>query len=218
MPVCARAPPAAASRLGPRVPFPSGCAPGRRRRRQQMRAGGGRAGAARGARAGGAGALQGPAAAGSNGEAGAGPANYISGTSIIRGKTRKRWRPAPGGPLPERPGPSLPLLLPPPPHGAPAPPRPRRDPDPGPASGHSAGQPRAGRCRLRRGCAQWPDSQWDRRTRGLAVSGGAGDSEPHSLPAHSSLSNLPGRRLRAPRGGGRGLASRGAARQGEEGG
>lgn len=111
-------------------------------------AGGGGPGRARGR----AGALQGPAAAGSNGEAGAGPANYISGTSIIRGKTRKRWRPAPGGPLPERPGPSL-LLLPPPPHGAPAPPRPRRDPDPGPTSGHSAGPPRAERSRLRRGCA-----------------------------------------------------------------
>lgn len=98
-----------------------------------------RVGAARGrarGRAGGrAGALRGPAAVGSNGDAGAAPANYISGTSIIRGKTLKRWRPAPGGPLPERPGPSL-LLLPPPPspssprrpRPAPPPPRPRPRP------------------------------------------------------------------------------------------
>lgn len=83
-------------------------------------------------------ALRGPAAVGSNGEASAAPANYISGTSIIRGKTRKRWRPAPGGPLPERPGPSLrrlPLLpAAPPPRPAPAEtptPAPRADTRPG---------------------------------------------------------------------------------------
>lgn len=132
-------------------------------------------------------ALRGPAAPGSNGEASAAPANYISGTSIIRGKTRKRWRPAPGGPLPEQPGPSL-LLLTPPPRGAPAPPRPRRDPDPGPTGGHSARQPQAEHSRLFRGCAWWPDSKWDRRTRRLAVSsalqaaGPAGDSPPLFSP------------------------------------
>lgn len=90
-----------------------------------------------------AGVLRAPAAPGSNGEAGAAPANYISGTSIIRGKTRKRWRPAPGGPLPERPGPSL-LLHPPSspwrPRPAPPPPRPRPRPH-----GRTLGQAAAGR-------------------------------------------------------------------------
>ncbi|XP_032335023.1 translation initiation factor IF-2-like [Camelus ferus] len=126
-------------------------APGARwRRRMRARGGGGGGrGAARGPPGGGRGpaggraALRGPAAAGSNGEAGAAPANYISGTSIIRGKTRKRWRPAPGGPLPERPGPSL-LLRPPSsprrPRPAPPPPRPRPRPH-----GRTLGRAAAGR-------------------------------------------------------------------------
>lgn len=112
-------------------------APGARwRRRMRARGGRGRPG-------GGRGALRGPAARGSNGEAGAAPANYISGTSIIRGKTRKRWRPAPGGPLPERPGPSL-LRHPPSspwrPRPAPPPPRPRPRPH-----GRTLGPAAAGR-------------------------------------------------------------------------
>lgn len=126
-------------------------APGARWRRMRARGrGGGGRGAARGrpggggGRAGGRAARRGPATAGSNGEAGAAPANYISGTSIIRGKTRKRWRPAPGGPLPERPGPSLLLLRPPSsprrPRPAPPPPRPRPRPH-----GRTLGRAAAGR-------------------------------------------------------------------------
>lgn len=120
-----------------------------RRRMRARGGGGGGRGAARGrpgggsGRAGGRAVLRGPAAAGSNGEAGAAPANYISETSIIRGKTRKRWRPAPGGPLPESPGPSL-LLRPPSsprrPRPAPPPPRPRPRPH-----GRTLGRAAAGR-------------------------------------------------------------------------
>lgn len=120
-----------------------------RRRMRARGGGGGGRGAARGrpgggsGRAGGRAVLRCPAAAGSNGEAGAAPANYISETSIIRGKTRKRWRPAPGGPLPERPGPSL-LLRPPSsprrPRPAPPPPRPRPRPH-----GRTLGRAAAGR-------------------------------------------------------------------------
>ncbi|XDA71747.1 hypothetical protein R6Z07F_002033 [Ovis aries] len=76
--------------------------------------------------------------------------------------------PRPGGPFLSARAPPSSCSGPPPPPGAPAPPRPRRDPDPGPTGGHSAGQPRAERSRLRRRCAWWPDSKWDRRTRSLA--------------------------------------------------
>lgn len=103
-----------------------GCAPAGAGAGAWARRGGG-PGAGAGERA----ALRGPAAAGSNGEAGAAPVNYISGTSIIRGKTRKRWRPAPGGPLPERPGPSL-LLRPPLPAAPPPRPAPAETPTPAP--------------------------------------------------------------------------------------
>lgn len=191
---CARAAPLRRARSGG-----GGCAP--RQAGARARRGGGRA------------ARRGPAAAGSNGEAGAAPTNYISGTSIIRGKTRKRWRPAPGGPLPERPGPSL--LLPPPPRGAPAPPRPRRDPDPGPTGGHSAGQPQAERSRLRRRCAWWPDSKWDRRTRKLAVSSAGTPRHFSPLPAYSPLFGISLNFIRSNASGRGGLKSLGPARLGD---
>lgn len=139
-------------------------------------------------------ALRGPAAAGSNGEAGAAPANYISGTSIIRGKTRKRWRPAPGGPLPERPGPSL-LLLPPSsprrPRPAPPPPRPRPRPH-----GRTLGRAAAGRAQPppppMRLVARLQVGPADTQPRGKFSAAGCpswlGDSPPHSsLPVRIGL-------------------------------
>lgn len=176
-------------------------APGARWRRMRARGGGGGGrGAARGrpgggsGRAGGRAVRRGPATAGSNGEAGAAPANYISGTSIIRGKTRKRWRPAPGGPLPERPGPSLLLLRPPSsprrPRPAPPPPRPRPRPH-----GRTLGRAAAGRAQPppppMRLVARLQVGPADTQPRGkFSAAGGrprpapAGDSSPLSpLPA-----------------------------------